>query len=62
MKDLIRTCIILPDIHIKAINSFSEEHSGEGILFLLDGFDELARDLQVNYNDDVCNVKNIYLS
>ena len=47
IRDLIHTYIILPDIDIKAINSFAEEHNGEGILFLLDGFDELDRNLQV---------------
>ena len=47
MEDLMQTCI--SEVHsnlIKEITSFACEHNGEGILFLFDGFDELARDLQ----------------
>ena len=47
MEDLIQTCI--SEEHsslIEEITSFAREHNGEGILFLFDGFDELARDLQ----------------
>ena len=47
MEDLMKTCI--SEEHsdlIKEITSFAREHNGEGILFLFDGFDELARDLQ----------------
>ena len=47
MKDLLTTCI--DETHqdlIKDIGSYAEEVNGEGVLFLLDGFDELARDLQ----------------
>ena len=47
MKDLLTTCI--DGTHqnlIKDIGSYAEEVNGEGVLFLLDGFDELARDLQ----------------
>ena len=47
MKDLLTTCIdgTHQDI-IEDIGSYAEEVNGEGVLFLLDGFDELARDLQ----------------
>ena len=47
MEDLMQTCI--SEEHsdlIEEIISFVREHNGEGILFLFDGFDELARDLQ----------------
>ena len=47
MEDLMQTCI--SEVHsnlIEEITSFAHEHNGEGILFLFDGFDELARDLQ----------------
>ena len=48
MEDLMQTCI--SGVHSKLIEeittSFACEHKGEGILFLFDGFDELARDLQ----------------
>ena len=47
MKDLMQTCI--SEVHsnlIEEITSFTCDHNGEGILFLFDGFDELARDLQ----------------
>ena len=47
MEDLMQTCI--SEEHsdfIEEITSFAREHKGEGILFLFDGFDELARDLQ----------------
>ena len=47
MEDLMETCI--SEEHsdlIEEITSFAREHNGEGILFLFDGFDELARDLQ----------------
>ena len=47
MEDLMQTCI--SEVHsdlIEEITSFAREHNGEGILFLFDGFDELARDLQ----------------
>ena len=47
MEDLMQTCI--SEVHsnlIKEITSFACDHNGEGILFLFDGFDELARDLQ----------------
>ena len=47
MEDLMQTCI--SEEHsdlIEEIISFAREHKGEGILFLFDGFDELARDLQ----------------
>ena len=47
MEDLMQTCI--SEEHsdlIEEITSFAREHNGEGILFLFDGFDELARDLQ----------------
>ena len=47
MEDLMQTCI--SEEHsdlIEEITSFTREHNGEGILFLFDGFDELARDLQ----------------
>ena len=47
MKDLMQTCI--SDVHsnlIEEITSFACDHNREGILFLFDGFDELARDLQ----------------
>ena len=42
--DLMQTCI--SENLIEDITSFANKHSGEGILFLFDGFDELARDLQ----------------
>ena len=47
MEDLMQTYI--SEEHsdlIEEIASFAREHNGEGILFLFDGFDELARDLQ----------------
>ena len=47
MEDLIQTCI--SEVHsnlIEEITSFARKHNGEGTLFLFDGFDELARDLQ----------------
>ena len=47
MEDLMQTCI--SEVHSdlsEEITSFTYNHSGEGILFLFDGFDELARDLQ----------------
>ena len=47
MEDLMQTCI--SEEHsdlIEEITSFVRKHNGEGILFLFDGFDELARDLQ----------------
>ena len=47
MEDLMQTCI--SEEHsdlIEEITSFARKHNGEGILFLFDGFDELARDLQ----------------
>ena len=47
MEDLMQTCI--SEVHsdlIEEITSFACDHNGEGILFLLDGFDELSRDLQ----------------
>ena len=47
MEDLMQTCI--SEVHrnlIKEITSYALEHNGEEILFLFDGFDELARDLQ----------------
>ena len=47
MEDLMQTCI--SEEHndlIKEITSFARKYNGEGILFLFDGFDELARDLQ----------------
>ena len=47
MEDLMQTCI--SEVHsnlIEEITSFACDHNGEGILFLFDGFDELARDLQ----------------
>ena len=47
MEDLMQTCI--SEEHsdlIEEITSFTRKHNGEGILFLFDGFDELARDLQ----------------
>ena len=49
MKDLMQTCISDSEDNsdlIEAITSFAREHNGKGILFLFDGFDELARDLQ----------------
>ena len=49
MEDLMQTCI--SEEHsdlIEGITSFAREHNGEGILFLFDGFDELARGLQKN--------------
>ena len=47
MEDLMQTCISgeHSDL-IEEITSFARKHNGEGILFLFDGFDELARDLQ----------------
>ena len=47
LKDLLITCIdgTHQDL-MKDIGSYAEEVNGEGVLFLLDGFDELARDLQ----------------
>ena len=47
MEDLMQTCI--SEEHsdlIEEITSFARKQKGEGILFLFDGFDELARDLQ----------------
>ena len=47
MEDLMQTCI--SEVHsdlIEESTSFACDHNGEGILFLFDGFDELARDLQ----------------
>ena len=47
MEDLMQTYI--SEEHsdlIEEITSFAREHNGEGILFLFDGFDELAGDLQ----------------
>ena len=47
MEDLMQTCI--SEVHSdlsEEITSFAGDHNGEGILFLFDGFDELARDLQ----------------
>ena len=47
MEDLMQTCI--SEVHsdlIEEITAFANKHTGEGILFLFDGFDELARDLQ----------------
>ena len=47
MEDLMQTCISEDNSDlIEEITSFAREHNGEGILFLFDGFDELARDLQ----------------
>ena len=47
LEDLIQTCISEDNSDlIEEITSFAREHKGEGILFLFDGFDELARDLQ----------------
>ena len=47
MEDLMQTCISEEHSNlIEEITSFAREHNGEGILFLFDGFDELARDLQ----------------
>ena len=47
MEDLMQTCISEDNSDlIKEITSFAREHNGEWILFLFDGFDELARDLQ----------------
>ena len=47
MEDLMQTCISEEHVDlIEEITSFAREHNGEGILFLFDGFDELARDLQ----------------
>ena len=47
MEDLMQTCISEDNINlIGEITSFAREHNGKGILFLFDGFDELARDLQ----------------
>ena len=47
IEDLMQTCITedYSDV-IEEIASFARKHKGEGILFLFDGFDELARDLQ----------------
>ena len=47
MEELMQTCI--SEVHsdlIEKITSFACDQNGEGILFLFDGFDELARDLQ----------------
>ena len=47
MEDLMQTCI--SEEHsdlIEEITSFARKHNGEGTMFLFDGFDELARDLQ----------------
>ena len=47
MEDLMQTCISEEHSNlIEEITSFARKHNGEGILFLFDGFDELARDLQ----------------
>ena len=47
MEDLMQTCISEEHCDlIEEITSFARKHNGEGILFLFDGFDELARDLQ----------------
>ena len=47
LEDLMQTCISEDNSDlIEEITSFAHEHKGEGILFLFDGFDELARDLQ----------------
>ena len=47
MEDLMQTCISEDNINlIGEITSFAREQNGEGFLFLFDGFDELARDLQ----------------
>ena len=47
MEDLMQTCISEDNSDlIEEITSFAREQNGEGILFLFDGFDELARDLQ----------------
>ena len=47
LEDLMQTCISEDNSDlIEEITSFAREHNGEGILFLFDGFDELARDLQ----------------
>ena len=47
MEDLMQTCISEDNSDlVEEITSFAREHNGEGILFLFDGFDELARDLQ----------------
>ena len=47
MEDLMQTCISekRSDL-IEEITYFAQEHHGEGVLFLFDGFDGLARDLQ----------------
>ena len=47
MEDLMQTCISEEHSNlIEEIISFARKHNGKGILFLFDGFDELARDLQ----------------
>ena len=47
LEDLMQTCISEEHSNlIEEITSFARVHNGEGILFLFDGFDELARDLQ----------------
>ena len=47
LEDLMKTCISEGNSDlIEEITSFAHEHNGDGILFLFDGFDELARDLQ----------------
>ena len=47
MEDLMQTSISeVPSNLIEEIISFARDNNGEGILFLFDGFDELARDLQ----------------
>ena len=47
MEDLMQTCISEDNNNlIEEITSFARKHNGEGTLFLFDGFDELARDLQ----------------
>ena len=47
MEDLMQTSISEEHSNlIEEITSFARDHNGEGILFLFDGFDELARDLQ----------------
>ena len=47
MEDLMQTCISEDNNDlIEKITFFARKYNGEGILFLFDGFDELARDLQ----------------
>ena len=50
LEDLMQTCISEDNSDlIEEITSFAHNHKGEGILFLFDGFDELARDLQKKF-------------